>query len=475
MVILGLGELVEAYVSADVAFALVVAFAGTYVMLRRKDRVLSGLIASLALACIARSTVSTPLLTATTPLVISALLLIAVIVNRRAISLPRGSLLVLAFAATLVLSTLAQSAFGTTAKAAGIATMWTMVFFCCANLNAEARKALARVLIGFACVQALLAVCESLIRLDLVRTLIVGSTSDNGYIVRQNLILGDWTNRAQGTLGHPIPFAFFLAVALLALVFSAAVPKIALKIPTAALLILGIALSGARSAAVALAVGFFAYCISSMATSGRQSWKEPRLRMAALATTPLVAGGIFFLIRAAVTGDFSLLHRGAVIDAAWELHQLPLVRFILGSGYDSASRLYHAGFLHTDGLEVIDNAVISQLVTSGLVGVGLLVALFVFGMRWSSPAGRAALASTFGFLFFFDAFSWHVATVLIFGILGYASAHATDDVGDRSLTPGLGARRTWLSMSPRGTRRPRGLPTGPPANDYAEQAAPAGK
>jgi hypothetical protein len=435
LVVLVLGEVVEGLISAEVAFTVVVGFAVAFVVFSGKDHLLSGLIASLLLASIARSTLSTPLLTTTTPLVIAALLLLAAVIDRRTLSIPRGSVLVVVFAGMLVITTVAQSDLETTAKSAGIAIMWILVFFSCANLMVGARSTLLRVFIGLGCVQAVLAIGESLLKLDMVRSFVVGSTSDAGYIVRQNLILGEWTNRAQGTLGHPIPFASVLVVALLALVFSAAVSRLSLKIPAAALIFLGIALSGARSAFVALALGFFAYCISLIVTSGRRSWKEPRLRLAALATAPLVAGGFFFLVRAVLTGDFSLLHRGAVIDAAWELHELPLGRFIFGSGYDSATRLYEAGFLHTDGLEVIDNAVISQLVTSGLVGVALLLALFVFGMKWSSHAGRAALAGAFGFLFFFDAFSWHIATVLTFGMIGYASARATEVAAQRAQDP----------------------------------------
>ncbi|MBG6056997.1 putative membrane protein [Cryobacterium sp. MP_M5] len=394
----------------------------------------------MTLLAISRSTLSSPTLTTTTPLIVVGLLLLAVCLNHRSISRPRGAVLgvlLLGFllVAALVLPTIVQSDLQTSAKSLGIGLMWLLALFTGASLTRTERLHFLRYFIVIGCLEAVLSIGESLLKLDLVRDLITGSTSDATYLVRGNVVLGDWTNRAQGTLGHPIPFAAFIAIALLILLFSGAVESRAVKIPCGLLLATGIALSGARSAAAALAVGFAVYCLSLLISARGNVKADPRLRLAALATMALAAVGVFFFARAAVIGDFSLLHRGAVLDATKDLAGLPVLRFIFGSGYNAAPKLYEAGFLHADGLQVIDNAVVSELVVSGVVGVVLLCLLVAFGIRHSSHFGRALIATFVAFFFFFDLFSWHAIAFLFFAALGFGNGigHSTPQAAP--LTP----------------------------------------
>lgn len=413
--------ILDSNVSTTIGAVPILVVSVAAVLHNREFSLVSALIASLVLLLISRSVLAPTLLHTTAPLWVSGLIVLALIMNLRAVRLPKSWILIALLSLMLVMPTAIQADIGTTAKAVGIGGMWALVFLGAANVHRHQRARLVVAVITAACLEALLAILESLFKLEVVRDLITGSASSESYVLRQNLILGDWTNRAQGTLGYPIPFAAFLTVGLFVALLSGAIRGRVWMISVVLLLSTGIVLSGTRSAAVALAVGLATWCVSLLVSAIVHKKKLPGLKAAIAATLLVGAAGVAFLVRSILIADFSLLHRGAVIDTAWGLRDLPLLRLLFGSGYNSAPKLFDEGILSTGGLEVIDNALISQLIFSGLVGMFLLVAILVLAIKRADIATRSVLTALIAFYFFFDVMAWHAMTGILFAAIGFTA------------------------------------------------------
>ena len=420
VVALSAAKFLDANTSGVVATVPLVLLSLAAVLHNRQFSLVSALIASLGLLLISRSVLAPTLLSTTAPLWVSGLVLLALVLHFREVRFPKSTILVALLSLALVAPTALQTDMSTTAKAVGIGAMWLLVFLGAANVRTEHRPRVIAAIIIAAAIQAVLAVLESLLKLEIVRDLITGSAADKTYIVRDNLILGDWTNRAQGTLGYPIPFAAFLTVGLFLALLSGVIRSRPWMIAIVLLITTGIVLSGTRSAAVALAVGLAAWCVSLLISARAQRKRLPGLFFAIFATLVVGAAGVAFLVRSILIGDFSLLHRSAVIETAWGLADLPPLRLLFGSGYNSAQQLFDEGILSTSGLEVIDNALISQVIASGLVGLALLVAVLVLAVKRADIATRSVLIAIVAFYFFFDVMSWHAMTGVLFIAVGFA-------------------------------------------------------
>jgi hypothetical protein len=439
-----LGETMDDLGLSPLSVLPLAVLAVAYVLHDPTARLTSALIASLGLLLISRSVLTTELLNTATPLFVSALIVLAIVMDRTLV-LPRlATALVAGLVLMLIAPTVVQSDLTTTAKAVGIGAMWLLVVVAASNVTREQGVKILRFVIALGGAQALLAILESLLKLDLVREFVVGSATGETYVVRNNVVLGDWTNRAQGTLGYPIPFAAFLVVVLLLVLFSSAIGDLRVKVGIVLLLGVALALSGTRSAVVAVAAGLGVYCACLAWNAWRAKTKVPGLKWAVAATTVLVMAGVAFFLRSLMTGDFSLLHRSAVIEGAFELGSLPVLQLLFGSGYNAAPALQAIGYFQTDNSRAIDNAFISQVIVSGLVGLVLLIVVLGYAIWRSSNAGRAVLVAIVTFFFFFDVLSWHAITALLFLAIGSAFASETperDELGRHAKTPNLLSKR----------------------------------
>lgn len=415
------GGILDAGRFSFLAAVPVVIAAIAFVLRSRRSSLAAALIASLVLLAVSRSALTPDGLTTTTPLVVVALLLLACALSWKRLILPKSSILVAALAALLIIPTALSTDSSTTGKTLGIGAMWLLVFFAAANLQSGERRRLLQVFLGLAIITAVIAVCETIFDSPFVREFIAGSATTESYIIRDNRMLGDWTNRAQGTFGYPIPFAAFLSVALLVTLLSNLVSRLPVRILIVALLGSAILLTGTRSAIAALAVGLGVYCVSRIINARSSGDSLRKLALPLAGTAILGLAGLVFLLRSIATQDFSLLHRGSIIEAAMDLLALPPMALIFGSGYNSAPALFEAGVLHSEGLRVIDNALISQVIVSGLLGLAVLVALLVFAVRNSKATGRAVIGALVTFCFFFDVMSWHAVTFLLFVAIGFAT------------------------------------------------------
>lgn len=439
-----LGETMDDFGLSPVSVLPLMLLSVAYVLHDPAARLTSALIASLGLLLISRSVLSTEVLNTTTPLVVAALIALAIVVDRNLVIPKLATALVAALVVLLVVPTVIQADLTTTAKAVGIGAMWILLFAAAANVTREQGVKILRFVVAIGSVQAVLAILESLLKLEVVREFIVGSATEESYIIRKNVVLGDWTNRAQGTLGYPIPFAAFLVIVILIVLFSAAVRDLRLKIGLVLLLGVALALSGTRSAVVAAAAGLGVYCLSLAWTAWRTKTKVPGFKWAVGATLLLVVAGIGFFVRSLLTGDFSLLHRSAVIEGAFELGSLPPLQLLFGSGYNAAPALQDMGFFQTENSKAIDNAFISQVIVSGLFGLVVLIAVIAYAIWRSSHAGRAVIAAIVTFFFFFDVLSWHAITALLFCSIGFAfviDAPERDASGKHARAPRLLSKR----------------------------------
>ena len=400
------------------------------VLLYRESRERFALVGSLLVVLIARSSLAPGILTSTTPIWVSILCGLAAALSSRRLPSPKNTTLVLLFGLSLLVPTFLQLDPGTSTKAVGIVAMWILVFFVSANTTRADRCWLMRFFVAIASIEILIAISESLLQIGIVRQFVAGSAESDSYVVRQNLILGSWVNRAQGTAGYPIPFAAFIVVALLAAIFGHMFSRRFTMIVVLSLLGAGILLSGARSGVVALAVGVFFGLIPAVVSYRNRRRRVHHLWLLGTSATIVAGVGITFLIRAIATEDFSFMHRAGILGSAWNLTQLPILRIIFGSGYDSTMRLYAEGVFQSDGATVIDNAFVSTVITSGLVG---LVALcLLLGLSWvkANPAGKATIASIAAFMFFFDVFGWHLISFLLFVIIGMVTPMANTQPSD---------------------------------------------
>jgi hypothetical protein len=437
---LAAANILDANVSSTIAVVPLFVVSVGAVLHDREHSLVSAMVVSLVLLLISRSVLAPALLSTTAPIWVSGLMFLALIMNFRDIRLPKSTVLVALLSLMLVLPTVIQTDMGTTAKSVGIGAMWVLVFLGAASLRRDLRPRIAVAVIVAACAEALFAILESLVKLEPVREQITGSAAEQDYILRDNLILGDWTNRAQGTLGYPIPFAAFLTIGLFVALLSGVIRSRLLIAATVLVILSGVVLSGTRSAAAALAVGLGAWCISLLVSAVFHKKKLPGLKLAITATLLVGAGVAAFLARAVLIGDFSLLHRGAVIDTAWGLRDLPLPRLLFGSGYNSSGRLFDEGILTTGGLETIDNALITQVIASGLVGLVLLLAILVLAIKRADIATRSVLAAIVAFFFFFDVMAWHAMTGVLFVAVGFAITTKRDGDTPTGLR-GIGKRQ----------------------------------
>jgi hypothetical protein len=404
------------------------------IVLHRSHRILSALGSSLVFLLIAESTLSPGSMVTTAPLWVSLVLALALALEWRRFHIPRHAWAVVLFGAALVIPTFVGGDLTLTAKTIGIAGLWVFAFTAAANLPRAHRSPLFGFVIVAGCVEAVLAICESLLRSELVRTYITGNASD-GYLVRVNLILGDWTNRAQGTMGYAIPFGAFIVTAILVCVFSPVVKNGYVRAAVVALLSVAILLSGARSSIAALALGLGVGFVVIALRARKNNRRVRGLTWIVLGVAVLGGAGLLFFIRALSTGDFSLLHRGGVLASGTNMFGLPPLQLWFGSGYDSARELFESGVLFAaTGQPIVDNTLLTALIFSGILGLASLITIVVLAFIRSDALGRSVLAAAFVLFFFYDLFSWHLSAFLLFTFVGFAAVRDRRDTESHDVT-----------------------------------------
>jgi len=228
--------------------------------------------------------------------------------------------------------------------------------------------------------------------------------------VSDNKILPGGLVRVEGTLGHPIPYAVFLAVCLvLVLVTRRAFPVWFPSVAVAGLSV-GILLSGSRSvvAAVLLAVTY----VLMTSEARTRATKIVLMGLAAVAGTAALASEIVEAVGTLVASGSYENRMGAVRSVPGLLAR-PALEAVVGSGFGSEAELYARGLLPQEGFTVVDNQLVTTLATFGLAGVASLVAAIVIGFVHASRVGRAVLVVMIVTLFSFDYLVWFSTSAVL--------------------------------------------------------------
>jgi hypothetical protein len=244
--------------------------------------------------------------------------------------------------------------------------------------------------------------------------------------------------RSSSSFGHPLTAAA---------VFSLAGSICAHRIQTSAwwvvpflFLLPGIAVTGTRSAWLALALG----CASTY--SGRRI--TPRTLMMVTATALLALSSIImtgqdqailnYFADTASTGSY--VHRLGALQSVDDIVGRDAASIAVGSGGASAVALYEQGLLQQTGLRAVDNQYVLWLVEVGLAGQVFFLVLLLSALRLSLQHRSSNLGGLLGaavMLAFFDGLYWASFAVPLLMLVGMASKHAGETSAMRPTERGL--------------------------------------
>ena len=223
--------------------------------------------------------------------------------------------------------------------------------------------------------------------------------------------------RPQGTLGHPLPLSFVLAIGFTILVCRRGVVPQALRVPLAALLLAGQAASGTVSSLLFCAAILLLF-------SGRGGTLLRAVGGAGVAVVVFLAlfGGFFQdTTVASFTASGSVTHRLGALQAANKLSEGPAINTILGNGAASEPRLFAEGQLQTDGLQAVDNQFVTTFAEAGLVGTILLIGLMAVSILAARDEVLACLLVCLAEFAIFDVLAWPSTLALVVTFVGVAS------------------------------------------------------
>ncbi|ROS47972.1 hypothetical protein [Frigoribacterium sp. PhB24] len=241
--------------------------------------------------------------------------------------------------------------------------------------------------------------------------------------VSDNKILPGGLVRVEGTLGHPIPYAVFLAVCLVVVLvarraFPAWFAAVAVLVLSA-----GILLSGSRSvvAAVLLAVTY----VLTTSEARTRAMKIVLAGLAVVAGSAALASEIVDAVGTLVSSG-SYENRMGALRSVPGLLARPALEVAFGSGFGSEPELYARGFLPQDGFTVVDDQLVTTFATFGIVGVACFVVALVVAVVHASRAGRAVLVVMIVMLFSFDYLVWFSMSALLWAFSGLADPPRDD-------------------------------------------------
>lgn len=222
--------------------------------------------------------------------------------------------------------------------------------------------------------------------------------------------------RAQGTFGHPLPFALTLALGAI-LVVRTRIWTGAVRFGLYALLASGVFVSGSRNAMILfVALTMLAFVLPSLL---------PRLHVIGVA---LLAGLVIafpFLVEKTneLLDSGSVTHRLGAIESIPDLLSMRgLTAVVIGDGTASTPRLFSAGLLQVDGFNAVDNQYVLTLAQNGIVGLGILAAIIIIGIRQASVSLRILLIAIMVSGMIFDLLAWPAIAFWVWFLIAAAFA-----------------------------------------------------
>lgn len=227
--------------------------------------------------------------------------------------------------------------------------------------------------------------------------------------------------RAQGTLGHPLPLGYLLMVSL-ALCLSVLRLTPVAKSVVACVHLSGLAVAGSRYSFAASLVLLIVL------------WSPRTIARRALVTVCMAAALVVHLdsrqnflapMLESIQSSGSYTHRvGAAAASLRLLFGQGVVGTVAGNGLGSNQRLYASGLLQADGFEAIDNQYVQTLAQAGLIGLLLLVAFLLRVTVKGPPILRPVLTAAAVNLAIFDVLMWPSMALMSSVLWGAASSRA---------------------------------------------------
>lgn len=329
--------------------------------------------------------------------------------------LDRKLVFVLILAVVFAVSTVIRGDFGLILTAACMASMWIAVFLVSSNMRSGEWKAFVRLFLVLCLMQAALAVLETVLQSTYVREYVTAAI-DRGYPLRPNTILGDWTNRAQGTMGYPIPFGHMLSIGTALLLTPQFVQSAKIRVSLALLFVGAILLSGTRTALIAVVV--VALVTWLLLAKRKRSIPTYAFILMFLPVISLIMWNI--LDASTLTTDTSFLHRFGVLESVVAIFSLGALQILVGGGYNSHVDLFMGGLIEAHGTFAVDNAFITFLITSGCLGLGAVIAALLKAFRHAQRDTLAVLLIFVVFGMSYDFQNWHALMFLFCAFLGHA-------------------------------------------------------
>lgn len=289
------------------------------------------------------------------------------------------------------------------------------------------------------------------VALGLIELLITHRPVLWGYLIygngrglnNENHLLGDAVSRVQGSLGHPIPFSVVITIALVLLLVEWKTFSRPWALLLLALFAASLILSGSRSGILAAVLGVAHVLLNGKTLSSR--WRGLLAVAAGAAAIALNADSVGAIVGELVdSGSFS--NRQGNLSYVPALLARPPWESLWGSGAATQQLLFDRGLLLNNGLNVVDNQLVTTLATQGVVGLLLLVLLVLVGWRATDAAGRAAILPMVVMLFSFDYLAFASMVSILIVCLAMPRVETVLTADDRACEEGQQASKPMAKM-----------------------------
>lgn len=295
-----------------------------------------------------------------------------------------------------------------------VAVAFAAVVFARAAATINAWPAVARVLILATAAEAALGIYEAFqLSAPIWRGGRILSDGTSTWI-RNEVVPG--MPRAQGTFGHPLPFAFTLIIGALLILRTRLWPGL-VRFALFLLLAGGVFVSGSRNAIILFVVlTMLAFILPSLL---------PRLHFIGIAAFVGFILAFPFLLDKFddLMGSGSVDHRLGALAAVGNLtNERGFWVVLLGDGSAATPRLFTMGLLQNDGFAAVDNQYVLTLAQNGIMGLLLLATILWIALRRGSATLRIMLLGVVITGMIFDLFAWPVVGFVVWFLIAAAFA-----------------------------------------------------
>lgn len=333
-----------------------------------------------------------------------------------------GKVMVGLFLGLMVLSTVLAGSTSGIIKLALSVVPAAGAFLLTSRLDFAARRQVSIVVVVLACALSVLAIAEPVVfPQHLYPAVVDAATQLPDSTQGDNTLLGGL--RSQVTFGHPLPFGFFVVIAL-GLLLRVVRPPALVRWPIIMLFGVAMVFAGSRNSLL-LAVLLVLLFGAARLTAVRLLWGG--LLGSIAVVLALLTERIPVEFFDEFLGSGSYTHRLAVVDAFGQLLTRQSFRdVVLGNGAGSLPSLYAQGLLQTDGFNVVDNQFVSALAQGGLIAMVALAALLIRPLFARDPYWRAAVLVVLTNCMIYDWFGWPSSATVAFFVLGCAYSGGPD-------------------------------------------------